>query len=112
MSERSGGAMDLVNTEQRRAALALECTYQIDVLMLLANRADELDGESQRAALRSLTIRARALTSILISILAGDPDTGIGDWELRVFGSLQGSATAPASALVSPLRAETSFEPL
>jgi hypothetical protein len=112
MNDRSIGAMDMLNLEQRRDALALECTYQIDVLMLLANRADELDAESQRAALRSLTIRARGLTAILMSILGGEPDTGVGDWELRVFGSLQGSATTAMPDLISAPRMEASFEPI
>ena len=112
MSEASAVAIDMVNLEQRRDALALECTYQIDVLMLLANRADELDAESQRAALRSLTIRARGLTAILMSVLGGEPDAGVGDWELRVFGSLQGSVTAAASGLVSPPQTQASFEPI
>lgn len=102
--------LDLVNIQQRRDALALECTYQIDVLMLLANLADELESESQRSAVRSLTIRTRELTAILTGILRGS-DEGIGDWELRVFGSLQGSPTAPASEVAGPSRTATNFEP-
>jgi hypothetical protein len=79
--------------------------------MLLANLADELDSESQRSAFRSLTIRTRELTSILMNVLRGS-DEGIGDWELRVFGSLQGSPTPPSSDLVRPPQTSINFEPL
>lgn len=102
--------LDLVNLEQRRNALALECTYQIDVLMLLANLADELESESQRSAVRSLTIRSRELTAILMGVLRG-ADASVGDWELRVFGSLQGSPTAPASEVGGTSRTPSNFEP-
>jgi len=102
--------LDLVNLEQRRNALALECTYQIDVLMLLANLADELESESQRSAVRSLTIRSRELTAILMGVLRG-ADASVGDWELRVFGSLQGSPTAPPSEVGGTSRTASNFEP-
>jgi hypothetical protein len=97
------------NLKQRRDALKLECAYQIDVLMLLTNLADHLDGESQRAAIRSLSIRTRDLTTILLSLLHGE-DKGLGEWELRVFGFLQGNPTAPVS--VAPQVADTTFEPI
>jgi len=110
IGERKVVPLDLLSLKQRRDALALECSYQIDVLMRLANMADDLDSESQRAAVRSLSIRTRELTAILLSILHGDK--GIGEWELRVFGSLQGSPTAPASDLVHPSPPEVNFEPI
>ena len=110
-SERKVSPLDLVNLEQRRNAVALECTYQINVLMLLANIADEFDGESQRSAVRSLTIRTRELTAILMNILRGDCDE-VGDWEMRVFGSLQGSTQPQASDAARPIRAHTNFEPV
>lgn len=110
-SERKVVQLDVVNLQQRRDALALECSYQIDVLMLLANHADELDGETQRSAMRSLTIRTRELSAILMSLLRGAGE-GIGDWELRVFGSMQGSPTAPASDMVQPPRIHANFEPI
>ena len=54
----------MVILKQPDNALALECAYQIDVLMLLAKLADHLYSESQRAAVSSLSIRSRGMTRI------------------------------------------------
>ena len=111
LAKRRSEPADLANLKQRRDALALECAYQIDVLMLLANLADHLDAESQRAAVRSLSIRTRDITGILLSVLHGD-DKGLGDWEVRVFGALQGSPTAPAADPVRAPAVVSNFEPI